>query len=91
MNWLYGAYVPKEAALVSLTAHQREELFMRQTFTTPGIYIKSGFLALLDQASSEPYAWGGGLDGYGRRMASNYARTSSQNAREGCTALRTAL
>jgi len=80
MNWLYGAYVPKEAALVSLTVHQRQKLFMRQTFTTPGIYIKSGFLALLDQASGEPYAWGGGLDGYGRRVASNYARTAIQNA-----------
>jgi hypothetical protein len=54
VNWLYGAYVPKEAALVSLTVHQREKLFMRQTFTTPGIYIKSGFLALLDQASGKP-------------------------------------
>ena len=78
MNWLYGAYVPKEAALVSLTGHQREKLLMRQTFTTPGIYKKSGFLPLLDQASGEPYAWGGGLDGYGRRVASNYARTAIQ-------------
>jgi len=79
VNWLYGAYVPKEAPLVSLTVHQREKLFMRQTFTTPGIYIKSGFLALLDQASGEPYEWGGGLDGYRRRVASNYARTAIQN------------
>ncbi len=57
VNWLYGAYVPKEAPLVSLTAYQRGRLFERQTLTTPGIYLKSGFLALLSQARGEPYQW----------------------------------
>ena len=79
VNWLYGAYVPKEAPLVSLTGHQRERLFARQTFTTPGIYIKSAFLSLIDQASGTPYEWGGGFEGYGRRAASSYARSSIQN------------
>lgn len=79
VNWLYGAYVPKEAPLLSLTGYQRERLFVRQTFTTPGIYIKSGFLALLEQANGTPYEWGGGLEGYGRRLASNYGRTAIQN------------
>lgn len=79
VNWLYGAYVPKEAPLVSLTWHQREKLFVRQTFTTPGIYIKSAFLALIDQAKGTPYDWGGGFEGYGRRVASSYARSSIQN------------
>jgi hypothetical protein len=79
VNWLYGAYVPKEAPLVLLTTLQREKLFIRQTFTTPGIYIKSGFLAALSQAQDEPYEWGGGMQGYGRRVASNYARTAIQN------------
>ena len=79
VNWLYGAYVPKEAPLVSLTRHQREKLFVRQTFTTPGIYVRSSFLALMDQASGTPYQWGGGFEGYGRREASIYARSSIQN------------
>jgi hypothetical protein len=79
VNWLYGAYVPKEAPLVSLTGYQRGELFVRQTFTTPGIYIKSAFLSLVDQASGTPYGWGGGIDGYGRRTVSNYMRSSVQN------------
>jgi hypothetical protein len=79
VNWLYGAYVPKEAPLVPLTQQRREKLFIRQTFTTPGIYIKSGFLALLAQARGEPYEWGGGLEGYSRRLTSNYARTAIQN------------
>ena len=79
VNWLYGAYVPKDAPLLSLTGYQRVRLFERQTFTTPGIYIKSAFLGLLDQASGEPYEWRGGFEGYGRRVASNYARTAVQN------------
>src|SRR5579862_3252037 len=79
VNWLYGAYVPKEAPLRPLTAYQRYRLFMRQTFTTPGIYIKSDFLALLDQARGQPYEWGGGMQGYGRRVASEYSRTAIQN------------
>jgi hypothetical protein len=79
VNWLYGAFVPKEAPLISLSGYQRERLFVRQSFTTPGIYVKSGFLALLAQARGEPYSWGGGIPGYGRRFASNYARTAIQN------------
>lgn len=79
VNWLYGAYVPKEAPLRPLTAYQRYRLFMRQTFTTPGIYIKSDFLGLLDQARGQPYEWGGGMEGYGRRVGSEYARTAIQN------------
>jgi hypothetical protein len=79
VNWFYGAYVPKEAPLVSLSGYQREALFIRQTFTTPGIYIKSTLLSLFDQANGTPYEWGGGVQGYGRREASIYARSSIQN------------
>jgi hypothetical protein len=95
VNWLYGAYVPKEAPLVPLTVHQREKLFVRQTFTTPGIYVKSGFLALLSQARGEPYQWGEGMEGYGRRVAPNYARTAIQkhlfNSGKRSVAVRAAL
>jgi hypothetical protein len=79
VNWLYGPYVRKEAALNQLTMQQREKLFLKQTFTTPGIYLRSGFLALLDQASGTPYQWGGGFDGYERRYASYWGRTAIQN------------
>ena len=79
VNWFYGAYVPKDAPLFSLNGYQRERLFVRQSFTTPGIYLKSGFLALLSQAQGEPYSWGGGMPGYGRRFASIYTRTAIQN------------
>lgn len=79
VNWLYGAYVPKDAPLVPLTNHQRGKLFLRQTFTTPGIYFKTAFLALMDQAKGTPYEWGGGFEGYGRRLASRYGQFTIQN------------
>ncbi len=79
VHWFYGAYVPKEAPLLSLTVDQREKLFVLQTFTTPGIYIKSVVLSLIDQARGTPYAWGGGFAGYGSRVVSLYAQSSIQN------------
>ena len=45
VNWLYGAYISKDAPRVALNGKERFELYMRQTFTTPGIYIKTGFLS----------------------------------------------
>jgi hypothetical protein len=76
VNFIYGAYVPKDVPLVSLTGHQRAHLFVLQTFTTPGIYVKTTFLALINQANGTPYEWGGGFEGFGRRAASSYARSS---------------
>jgi hypothetical protein len=37
VNWLYGAYIPKDAPRVALNGEQRFKLYIRQTFTTPGI------------------------------------------------------
>ena len=79
VNFIYGAYVPNDAPLVSLTGHQRAHLFVLQTFTTPGIYAKTTFLALMNQAAGTPYEWGGGVEGFGLRAASSYARSSMQN------------
>jgi hypothetical protein len=44
-----------------------------------GTYVRSAFLSLIDQAKGTPYEWGGGFEGYGRRVASIYARSSIQN------------
>jgi hypothetical protein len=64
---------------VPLTNDQRLALFERQTFSTRGIYLKSAFLSLIDQAKGTPYDWGGGFGGYGHRLISNYAQSSIQN------------
>jgi hypothetical protein len=79
VNWLYGAYVPKDVALVTLTGRQRFKLYVAQSFTTPGIYIKSTIFSLSAQISNSPPEWGGGFAGYGRRFGSRYGQSLIQN------------
>jgi hypothetical protein len=80
VNWLYGAYVPKDVPLVPLTGKQRFKLYIRQTYTTPGIYIKTGFFALHDQVKNTPPAWGDDFSGFAKRVGSNQATNVIQNS-----------
>jgi hypothetical protein len=79
VNWLYGAFVPKDVPLVPLTGRQRFRLYLAQSFTTPGIYIKSTVFSLSAQASNSPPEWGDGFAGYGRRWGSRYGQSLIQN------------
>lgn len=80
VNWLYGAYIPKEAPHVALNGQERFKLYIRQTYTTPGIYIKTGFFALHDQVRDTPEAWGDGFSGFAKRVGSNQATNIIQNS-----------
>jgi hypothetical protein len=80
VNWLYGAYIPKNAPLVALNGQQRFKLYIRQTYTTPGIYIKTGFFAIHDQAKNTPSEWGDGFSGFAKRVGSNQATNIIQNS-----------
>jgi hypothetical protein len=79
VNWLYGAYVPRDAELNALTGPQRKRLYIHQTFLTWGIYFKTAMFSLGDQASTSPPQWGDGIDGYGKRFASRYGQFAVQN------------
>jgi len=79
VNWLYGAYVPRDAELNALTGPQRKTLYLHQTFLTWGIYFKTAMFSLGDQASKSPPQWGDGIDGYGKRFASRYGQFAVQN------------
>lgn len=79
VNWLYGAYVPKDVPLKALTKRLRLKLYLAQSFTTPGIYIKSTVFSLSDQITNSPPEWGGGISGYGRRFGSRYGQSLIQN------------
>jgi hypothetical protein len=79
VNWLYGAYIPKDAPRVALNGKQRFKLYIRQTFTTPGIYIKTGFFAVHDQMADTPPAWDG-FSGFVKRVGSNQATNTIQNS-----------
>src|ERR1700729_942371 len=80
VNWLYGAYIPKDVPLIPLTGPERFKLYVRQTYTTPGIYIKTGFFALHDQVRDTPPEWEGGFSGFAKRVGSNQAVNIIQNS-----------
>src|SRR5258705_13567379 len=52
VNWLYGAYIPKDAPIVALDGKERYRLFIRQSFTTPGIYIRPDFLRSMTRSET---------------------------------------
>jgi len=78
VNWLYGAYVPREVELKPLTKRQRMQLYYRQTYTTWGIYVKTALFAAGDQASNSPPEWNG-AGGYAKRFGSRYGQFAIQN------------
>jgi hypothetical protein len=80
VNWLYGAYVPKDVPLVALNGKQRFKLYIRQTYTTPGIYIKTGFFAVHDQVRGTPPEWGDDFSGFAKRVGNNQAINIMQNS-----------
>ena len=61
MNWQYGSYVPKEVSIEPLNADLRFKLYLRSTYTAPGIYIKTILFALKDQAHNTYPEWGDGI------------------------------
>jgi hypothetical protein len=80
VNWIYGAYLPKDAAIQPLTGNERFKLYLRQTYTTPGIYVKTGLFAIHDQAKETQPEWGDGISGFGKRIGSLQAGNIIQNS-----------
>jgi hypothetical protein len=79
-GWIAGEYVGRNRVLVSPTREQREEIYLRQTLTTPGAYMKRMFGALIDQARGTPWQWGGGWGGFGERFASREGQFVAANS-----------
>jgi len=73
VNWLYGAYIPTEAPLEPLGDADRWHLYVRQGFTTPGIWAKTGLFTVFDQARDLPPGWPQNLEGFGDRVGTRYA------------------
>jgi hypothetical protein len=80
IEWLIGPYIPVQENLRPLTNPERGQVYLRQTFLTAGSYLARGFSAGLDQARGQPYQWGGGMPGYGRRYAARYGEFVVQNS-----------
>jgi len=78
-GWIAGEYVGRDRLLVTPTREQREIIYLRQTLTTPGAYMKRMFGAVIDQARGVPSQWDDGWGGYGERFASREGQFIAQN------------
>jgi hypothetical protein len=78
-TWISGVYVPNDLPLITLTKKQREVIYLRQTLTTPGAYMKRMFGAAIDQASGTPRQWDDGWGGYAERFASREGQFITAN------------
>ena len=72
--------IPKDAPIVPLTGEERFKLYLRQTYTTPGIYVKTGLFAIHDQVKETEPDWGDGASGFGKRIGSLQAGNIIQNS-----------
>jgi hypothetical protein len=83
-NWesgfLTGVYVGRGQHMIPLTGREREEIYFRQTLTTPGAYMKRMFAAGIDQARGAPSQWDDGWGGYAERFASREGQFISANS-----------
>jgi hypothetical protein len=75
-----GVYVGRNRKLITLTPQEREEIYLRQTLTTPGAYLKRAFGAVIDQAEGTPRQWQGGIGGYAERFASREGQFITANS-----------
>lgn len=80
VNWLYGTYLPKEVPLEPLNSDQRVQLYIRQTFTYWGIYMKTTAFALRDQVHHTHPEWGTGFGGFSKRLGTRQAEFVIQNS-----------
>ena len=80
VNWLYGSFVPKEVPFIPLTPQQRWKLYVRATYTTWGIYVKTVFFTATDQINNSPTEWGRTWEGFGKRLGTRQAQFVIQNS-----------
>jgi len=80
INWLYGAYIPTEVPLEPLSDADRWHLYVRQGFTTPGIYVKTVLFTISDQARDSPAGWPQDPEGFAKRVGTRYAQFLMQNS-----------
>lgn len=74
VNPLTGLATTSAVNYQPLTGRERWKLYWKQNYLSVGAYFGPFFTALvLDQASNTPSAWGGGLEGFGKRFGSRIA------------------
>ncbi|MGC1371039.1 MAG: hypothetical protein WA824_02765 [Candidatus Sulfotelmatobacter sp.] len=79
-TWISGVYLGKHQKMRALTKKQREEIYLRQTLTTPQAYMKRMFEAGFDQTRGVPSQWDDGWAGYAERFASREGQFITANS-----------
>src|SRR6202051_396272 len=78
-TWIEGVFIPADQPRVTPTGKEREQIYLRQTLTTPGAYMKRMFGAGIDQARGVPSQWDDGWGGYAERFASREGQFITAN------------
>jgi hypothetical protein len=55
---------------------------LRENYLSTGAFFRSAWPAAINQWSNEPPEWGQGMEGYGKRLASQFAARSLQGSIE---------
>ncbi len=71
--------LPNTVSAPPLTAAEKFDYRVVQTFGIRG-FVGAGIIAGFGQASNTPYSWGGGMEGFAKRYASNFAGNLSRQA-----------
>lgn len=79
-SWLTGVYIGRNEVITPLSASDRRVLYLQQTLTTPGAYLKRMFGAGIDQARGVPRQWDDGWDGYLERFSSREGQFIAANS-----------
>jgi hypothetical protein len=81
VNPLTGLVTASSKDYHPLTAQERWKLYFKQNYWSAGAYIGPVASALIyDQARGQPPEWGGGFEGYGRRLASRLGTGAIQGS-----------
>ncbi len=70
VNAFTGIGTVSEKDYLPLTGKQRWQYYVTQNFWSVGAYFGPVLTSVIDQVSAEPPEWGGGMEGYGLRLAS---------------------
>ena len=70
VNILTGLGTASGQDYLPLTREQRWKYYLNQNFTSWGAVVGPSLTSLIDQAGGQPPEWGGGMQGYGKRLVS---------------------
>jgi hypothetical protein len=89
INTLTGLGMISARDYTPLTGKQRWQYYLNQNFMSSGAFFGPVLLSTVDQIGNQPPEWGGGMKGYGQRLASRFGTSVVQGSAQslGCALL----